>query len=348
MKKTDELRTIRIDPLITPAELAKQYVITPEIMDNVITARNNIAKIMTGIDKRLLVIIGPCSVHDPIAAVEYASRLLELRKKYCSQLEIIMRTYFEKPRTVVGWKGLISDPDLDSSFRVNHGLSIARKLLLDINNLGMPAATEFLDMVIGQFIADLISWGAIGARTTESQIHREMASALSCPVGFKNGTDGNIRIAIDAIRAAQARHLFLAPDKHGKMTINHTSGNPFGHIIMRGGQAPNYHIEDINSAIKILHDFNLPEYLMVDFSHGNCLKQHRRQCDVGESIAKQIYNGSTAIIGVMIESFLEEGSQIVDKNRPLIYGKSITDPCLGWDDSVMLIEKLAKSVERRF
>lgn len=348
MKKTDELRTIRIDPLITPEELAKRYMITPEIMDNVITARNNIANIMTGKDKRLLVVIGPCSVHDPVAAVEYADRLLFLRKKYRSQLEIIMRTYFEKPRTVIGWKGLISDPDLNSSFRVNHGLSIARKLLLDINKLGMPSATEFLDMVIGQFIADLISWGAIGARTTESQIHREMASALSCPVGFKNGTDGNIGIAIDAIRASKAKHLFLAPDKHGQMTINHTSGNPFGHIIMRGGRHPNYHIKDINAAIKNLKDFNLPEYLMVDFSHGNCLKQHRRQCDVGESIAKQIYDGSTAIMGVMIESFLEEGSQTVVKNKKLIYGKSITDPCLGWDDSVMLIEKLAKSVGSRF
>jgi 3-deoxy-7-phosphoheptulonate synthase len=348
MKKTDELRTIRIDPLITPAELAKRYIITSEIMDNVITARNNIAKIMNGQDKRLLVVIGPCSVHDPVAAVEYASRLLVLRKKYSSQLEIIMRTYFEKPRTVVGWKGLISDPDLNSSFRVNHGLAIARKLLLDINHLGMPAATEFLDMVIGQFIADLISWGAIGARTTESQIHREMASALSCPVGFKNGTDGNIRIAIDAIRAAKARHLFLAPDKYGHMTINHTSGNPFGHIIMRGGKGPNYHVEDIDLAVKFLQDFNLPEYLMVDFSHGNCLKEHRRQCDVGESIIKQIYNGSTAIMGVMIESFLEEGSQTVSEDQVLTYGKSITDPCLGWDDSVMLIKKLAKSVESRF
>ena len=348
MKKTDELRTIRIDPLVTPAELAQRHIITPEITENVITTRNNIARIITGQDKRLLVIIGPCSVHDPEAAVEYASKLNELRKKYYSRLEIIMRTYFEKPRTVVGWKGLISDPDLNSSFRVNHGLSIARKLLLDINRLGMPSATEFLDIVIGQFIADLISWGAIGARTTESQIHREMASALSCPVGFKNGTDGNIRIAIDAIRASKVKHLFLAPDKHGKMTINHTSGNPFCHIIMRGGTLPNYHVEDIASAVKHLQDFNLPEYLMVDFSHGNCLKQHRRQCDVGESIAKQIYNGSTAIVGVMIESFLEEGCQTVVNNESLVYGKSITDPCLGWEDSVLLIDRLAKSIDSRF
>ncbi|XBC44480.1 MAG: 3-deoxy-7-phosphoheptulonate synthase [Buchnera aphidicola (Schlechtendalia peitan)] len=348
MKKTDELRTIRIDPLITPVELAKRYPITSAIMDVVITARKNIANIMTGIDSRLLVVIGPCSVHDPLAAVEYAKKLNELRNKYSSRLEIVMRTYFEKPRTVIGWKGLISDPDLDGSFRVNHGLSIARKLLLDINALGLPAATEFLDIVIGQFIADLISWGAIGARTTESQIHREMASALSCPVGFKNGTDGNIRIAIDAIRAASVKHLFLAPNKHGQMTINHTSGNPFGHVIMRGGKSPNYHAKDIDSTIRYLQEFNLSEYLMIDFSHGNCLKQHRRQCDVGESISKQIRDGSTAIFGVMIESFIEEGAQKVINNKKLIYGKSITDPCLGWNDSVYLLKQLANAVNSRF
>ncbi|XBC39847.1 MAG: 3-deoxy-7-phosphoheptulonate synthase [Buchnera aphidicola (Chaetogeoica yunlongensis)] len=348
MKKTDELRTIRIDPLITPAELAQRYVITPSIMDTVIQTRKNIANIMTGQDPRLLVVIGPCSVHDPIAAVEYAGRLKTLREKYHSRLEIVMRTYFEKPRTVIGWKGLISDPDLDSSFRVNVGLSVARKLLLDINTLGVPAATEFLDMVIGQFIADLISWGAIGARTTESQIHREMASALSCPVGFKNGTDGNIKIAVDAIRAASVKHLFLAPNKHGQMTINYTSGNPFGHVIMRGGKSPNYHAKDISVAVRYLNEFNLLEYLMIDFSHGNCLKQHRRQIDVGESIAKQIRDGSTAIFGVMIESFLEEGAQKVMSNKSLIYGKSITDPCLGWKDSALLLEKLADSVDSRF
>ncbi|QCI24781.1 3-deoxy-7-phosphoheptulonate synthase [Buchnera aphidicola (Rhopalosiphum padi)] len=348
MKKTDELRTIRIDPLITPSELAKKYAITSDIMDNVIITRQNIARIMTGEDLRLLVVIGPCSVHDPIAAVEYAHRLYELRKKYQDRLEIIMRTYFEKPRTVVGWKGLISDPDLNGSFRVNHGLAVARKLLLDINELGMPAATEFLDMVIGQFIADLISWGAIGARTTESQIHREMASALSCPVGFKNGTDGNIRIAIDAIRAAKARHLFFAPNKDGQMTINHTSGNPYGHIIMRGGRTPNYHANDINLAIKNLREFNLLEHLMIDFSHGNCLKEHIRQKDVAESVSKQISQGSKTIFGVMIESFLEEGFQTVNTNQPLIYGKSITDACLNWEDSVLIIKKLADAVDTRF
>ncbi|AWH90641.1 3-deoxy-7-phosphoheptulonate synthase [Buchnera aphidicola (Melanaphis sacchari)] len=348
MKKTDELRTIRIDPLITPSELAKKYAITSEVMDNVITARQNIARIMTGEDLRLLVVIGPCSVHDPIAAVEYAHRLYDLRIKYQDRLEIIMRTYFEKPRTVVGWKGLISDPDLNGTFRVNHGLAVARKLLLDVNALGMPAATEFLDMVIGQFIADLISWGAIGARTTESQIHREMASALSCPVGFKNGTDGNTRIAIDAIRAAQVRHLFLAPNKDGQMTINHTSGNPYGHIIMRGGLTPNYHASDIELTIKNLREFNLIERLMVDFSHGNCLKEHLRQKNVAKSICKQISQGSKSIFGVMIESFLKEGFQIVEKNKPLVYGQSITDACLNWEDSILIIKQLADAVDRRF
>ncbi|WP_422667082.1 3-deoxy-7-phosphoheptulonate synthase [Buchnera aphidicola] len=348
MKKTDELRTIRMDPLITPSELAKEYAITSDIMDNVIKTRQNIARIMTGQDSRLLVVIGPCSVHDPIAAVEYAYKLNELRIKYQDRLEIIMRTYFEKPRTVVGWKGLISDPDLNGSFRVNHGLAIARKLLLDINALGMPAATEFLDMVIGQFIADLISWGAIGARTTESQIHREMASALSCPVGFKNGTDGNILIAIDAIRAAKACHLFLAPNKNGQMTINHTSGNPYGHIIMRGGRTPNYHTEDITSAVQYLREFNLLEYLMIDFSHGNCLKEHIRQKNVSESVSNQIIEGEKSIFGVMIESFLEEGSQTVIPNQPLIYGKSITDACLNWKDSITIINQLADAVDTRF
>lgn len=239
-----------------------------------------------------------------------------------------MRTYFEKPRTVVGWKGLISDPCLDGTFRVNEGLATARQLLLEINALGMPTATEFLDMVVGQFIADLISWGAIGARTTESQIHREMASALSCPVGFKNGTDGNIQIAVDAIRASRVSHLFLSPDKHGQMTIYQTSGNPSGHVIMRGGKQPNYHPQDIADATNCLRQFRLPEKLVIDFSHGNCLKQHQLQKEVARAVAQQIREGSRAIAGVMIESFLLEGTQKVETGKPLTYGQSITDPCL--------------------
>lgn len=348
MNKTDELRTARIDSLVTPAALAQQYPITNSIVENVTAARQRIARILAGDDPRLLVIIGPCSLHDPRAALDYAARLKALHDKYHSRLEIVMRTYFEKPRTVVGWKGLISDPGLDGSFRVNDGLGIARKLLLDINALGLPTATEFLDMVIGQFIADLISWGAIGARTTESQIHREMASALSCPVGFKNGTDGNTRIAVDAIRAARVSHMFLSPDKNGQMTIYQTSGNPSGHIIMRGGKTPNYHPQDIAAAVASLREFGLPEQLVVDFSHGNCLKQHRRQRDVATSVAQQIRDGSRAIGGVMIESFLQEGNQPVVSGQPLNYGQSITDPCLGWEDSEAALALLADAVDSRF
>lgn len=348
MNKTDELRTARIDSLVTPAELQAQLPITPAIVENVTTSRKRIARILTGEDPRLLVVVGPCSLHDPVAALEYAQRLNALREKYHARLEIVMRAYFEKPRTVVGWKGLISDPDLDGSFRLNHGLAIARKLLLDINALGMPTATEFLDMVIGQFIADLISWGAIGARTTESQIHREMASALSCPVGFKNGTDGNTRIAVDAIRAARVSHMFLSPDKRGQMTIYQTSGNPSGHIIMRGGKAPNYHPADIAAAVAHLREFHLPEHLVIDFSHGNCLKQHRLQKEVSTSVAQQIRNGSRAIAGVMIESFLQEGTQKVTPETPLVYGQSITDPCLGWDDTASVLQQLADAVDSRF
>ena len=347
MNKTDELRTTRIDSLITPAGLAARYPVSAEIADNVTASRQRIARILNGEDPRLLVVIGPCSLHDPDAALEYAKKLAVLRERHAGELEIVMRAYFEKPRTVVGWKGLISDPHLDGSCRVNEGLAIARKLLLDINRLNLPTATEFLDMVIGQFIADLISWGAIGARTTESQIHREMASALSCPVGFKNGTDGNTRIAVDAIRAARVSHMFLSPDKDGQMTVYQTSGNPSGHIIMRGGKQPNYHTEDIADAAASLAEFNLPQQLVVDFSHGNCLKQHQRQRDVAESICAQIRGGSRAIGGVMIESFLQEGAQKVVSGQPLQYGQSITDPCLGWEQSEEVLQMLADAVATR-
>ncbi|AXF75971.1 3-deoxy-7-phosphoheptulonate synthase [Erwinia tracheiphila] len=347
MHKTDELRTARIASLITPDELAQRYPITPEIASGVTESRQRIARILSGEDRRLLVIAGPCSLHCPQAAIEYARKLSHLRQKHRAQLEIVMRAYFEKPRTVVGWKGLISDPDLNGTCRINQGLATARKLLLDINALGMPTATEFLDMVVGQFIADLIGWGAIGARTTESQIHREMASALSCPVGFKNGTDGNVQIAVDAIRAARASHLFLSPDKHGQMTIYQTSGNPSGHVIMRGGKQPNYHPDDIATAAACLRQFRLPERLVIDFSHGNCLKQYHRQKDVAQSVAAQIRGGSQAIAGVMIESFLQEGTQKVEAGKPLVYGQSITDPCLGWEDSEEVISLLADSVKVR-
>ncbi|EJD6378482.1 MULTISPECIES: 3-deoxy-7-phosphoheptulonate synthase [Providencia] len=348
MHKTDELRTARVDSLITPQTLADEFPISQKVAENVTTSRKRIEQILSGQDPRLLVIVGPCSIHDIDAAIEYAKKLNALREHHQDRLEIVMRTYFEKPRTVVGWKGLISDPNLDNSCQVNTGIRLARKLLIEVNQLGLATATEFLDMVTGQYIADLISWGAIGARTTESQIHREMASALSCPVGFKNGTDGNINIAIDAIRAAKAQHMFLSPDKNGQMTIYQTSGNPHGHIIMRGGKQPNYTAGDLAAACDKLRKFELPEHLVVDFSHGNCQKIHRRQLEVARDIAEQIKDGSTAISGVMAESFLVEGTQKVVSDQPLVYGQSITDPCLGWEDTEQLIEILAQAVESRF
>ncbi len=347
MNKTDELRTARIESLVTPADLAERYPLSRSVAEHVNASRRRIEKILNGEDRRLLVIVGPCSIHDLDAAMEYAHRLQGLREKHQETLEIVMRTYFEKPRTVVGWKGLISDPDLNGSYRVNYGMELARKLLLQVNELGVPTATEFLDMVTGQFIADLISWGAIGARTTESQIHREMASALSCPVGFKNGTDGNTRIAVDAIRASRASHMFLSPDKNGQMTIYQTSGNPYGHIIMRGGKTPNYHAEAISEACATLDEFSLPAHLVVDFSHGNCQKQHRRQLDVCDDVCQQIRSGSTAIAGIMAESFLQEGTQKIVAGQPLTYGQSITDPCLHWEDTTLLVEKLSAAVSTR-
>jgi 3-deoxy-7-phosphoheptulonate synthase len=307
MHKTDELRTARIDSLVTPQELAEKLPISAEIADNVTASRQRIEKILTGEDRRLLVVIGPCSIHDLDAAVDYAGRLNQLRIRYQDRLEIVMRTYFEKPRTVVGWKGLISDPALDGSFQVNRGIEMARRLLLEVNQLGLPTATEFLDMVVGQYIADLISWGAIGARTTESQIHREMASALSCPVGFKNGTDATTRIAIDAIRAT-----------------------------------------DLVAACDSLREFDLPEHLVIDFSHGNCQKLHRRQLEVAENVCQQIRAGSAAVTGVMAESFLVEGTQKIVAGQPLTYGQSITDPCLSWADSEQLLAMLADAVDTRF
>ncbi|WP_434524591.1 3-deoxy-7-phosphoheptulonate synthase [Photorhabdus asymbiotica] len=348
MPRTDGLRTHCVDSLVTPQALASQFPVSEKIANNVTASRKRIEAILSGNDPRLMVIVGPCSIHDVDAALDYAYQLNILRRKYQHRLEIVMRTYFEKPRTVLGWKGLISDPDLDGSCQINRGITLARKLLVGINELGLPTATEFLDIVTSQYIVDLISWGAIGARTTESQIHREMASALSCPIGFKNGTDGNTRIAIDAIRAASASHTFLSPDKHGQMTVYQTEGNPYGHIIMRGGKQPNYSAKDIASTCDQLREFDLPEHLVVDFSHGNCQKIHKRQLDVAKEVGQQIQDGSTAIVGVMAESFLIEGAQKIIPGQPLNYGQSITDPCLSWQDTEQLIETLAKAVSARF
>jgi 3-deoxy-7-phosphoheptulonate synthase len=345
--KTDELRTEKLDYLITPAELSEEAPISDTAAGVVTRARREVEAILAGEDQRLLVIVGPCSIHDPEAALDYAKRLVKLKDKYTDDLCIVMRTYFEKPRTIVGWKGLINDPDLDGSNNVNKGIVLARKLLIDINELGLATGTEFLDMVTGQYIADLITWGAIGARTTESQIHREMASALSCPVGFKNGTDGNLKIAMDAVRSAKARHIFYSPDKIGRMTIYKTAGNPFGHLILRGGKTPNYSVDDVASAAKELDKVGLNQRLVVDFSHGNSLKQYQKQWDVANDIMVQMRNGSRVISGVMIESFIEEGNQSVEDGNDLVFGKSITDACIGWSDTEKMLAELAQASKHR-
>ncbi|WP_038174786.1 3-deoxy-7-phosphoheptulonate synthase [Vibrio pacinii] len=346
--KTDELRTQPLGPMPTPAELGQAHPITDEVAERIAQSRRQIENILTGEDQRLLVIVGPCSVHDTAAAIDYAQRLAAVQEQYKDQLFIVMRTYFEKPRTVVGWKGLITDPNLDGSYALEAGLNKARKLLLDINKLGLATATEFLDMITGQYIADLITWGAIGARTTESQIHREMASALSCPVGFKNGTNGNIKIAIDAIRASQASHYFYSPDKNGRMTVYRTSGNPYGHVILRGGESgPNFDAASVDAACKQLAQFGLPQRLVVDFSHANCQKQHRKQLDVTKDICEQIKSGKNQVAGIMAESFILEGNQPMDDLGNLTYGLSITDPCLGWDDTATMLAMLADTVKSR-
>ena len=345
--KTDEFRTTLIENLVSPAELANKIPLKEETADFIISSRKEIEAIISGEDDRLLVIIGPCSIHDTDAAIDYAKQLKVLHEKYRDQLLIVMRVYFEKPRTTVGWKGLISDPDLDKSFRVAKGLNLARQLLVDINEMGLPAGTEFLDMVTGQYISDLISWGAIGARTTESQVHRELASALSCPVGFKNGTDGNVKIAIDAIKASSVPHVLYSPDKSGQMCIYQTHGNPFAHVILRGGKAPNYHEEDILQTEKSLESGALKPRIMVDCSHGNSYKDHNKQIDVARSIAEQIEQGNKSIFGVMIESFIVAGNQAVKADTPLIYGQSITDACVDLDASVDILALLSNAVKGR-
>ena len=347
MNKTDELRTARIESLVTPAELAQRHPVTADVAAHVSASRRRIEKILNGEDRRLLVIIGPCSIHDTDAALEYARRLQGMRERYQPQLEIVMRTYFEKPRTVVGWKGLINDPHMDNSFQINDGLRIARKLLLDINDSGLPAAGEFLDMITPQYLADLMSWGAIGARTTESQVHRELASGLSCPVGFKNGTDGTIKVAIDAINAAGAPHCFLSVTKWGHSAIVNTSGNGDCHIILRGGKEPNYSAKHVAEVKEGLNKAGLPAQVMIDFSHANSSKQFKKQMDVCADVCQQIAGGEKAIIGVMVESHLVEGNQSLESGEPLAYGKSITDACIGWDDTDALLRQLANAVKAR-
>ena len=345
---TDDERIDNIVPLPPPEHLIRFFPIQGTAVESQIAeTRARVRQILNGRSDRLLVVIGPCSIHDPAAALEYAKRLAAERQRLNDDLEILMRVYFEKPRTTVGWKGLINDPYLNGSFRINEGLRIARDLLVRINQAGVPAGCEFLDVISPQYIGDLVSWGAIGARTTESQVHRELASGLSAPVGFKNGTDGNVKIAIDALLAARQKHHFLSVHKSGQVAIVQTRGNEDCHIILRGGKQPNYDADSVRAACAELARAKLPERLMIDCSHANAAKDYRRQAEVGGDIGRQIAGGERRIVGVMIESHLREGRQDLVPGNALTFGQSITDACLGWDDSVKLLDTLAAGVGER-
>ncbi|MEI7612297.1 MAG: 3-deoxy-7-phosphoheptulonate synthase AroG [Betaproteobacteria bacterium] len=344
---TDDLRIKEIKELVPPVHVFREFPVGAQAAQTTFNARQAIHRILHGADDRLLVVIGPCSIHDVDLALDYAKKLQNEVSRFEKDLLIVMRVYFEKPRTTVGWKGLINDPRLDNSFRINEGIRLARKLLLEINDLGLPCATEFLDTITPQYTADLISWGAIGARTTESQVHRELASGLSCPVGFKNGTDGNVRIAIDAIRAAQSPHHFLSVTKGGHSAIVSTAGNEDCHVILRGGKAPNYDAVHVDAAAKEIASAALAARLMIDLSHANSSKDFKRQVEVAEDVAAQMASGEERIMGVMVESHLVEGRQNLVPDQPLEYGKSITDACLGWEDSLSVLEILAQGVRAR-
>ena len=350
--QTDDERIKDITVLPPPEHLIRFFPIRGTAAESLISnTRESIHNIMAGKDDRLLVVIGPCSIHDPAAALDYAKKLIAQRAKYADTLEIVMRVYFEKPRTTVGWKGLINDPYLDESYRIDEGLRMARQLLIEINRMGLPAGSEFLDVISPQYLGDLISWGAIGARTTESQVHRELASGLSAPIGFKNGTDGNIKIATDAIQAAAGGHHFLSIHKNGQVAIVQTNGNSDCHVILRGGKAPNFDAASVAAACKDLVAAKLPPTLMVDCSHANSSKQHEKQIEVAKDIAAQLASGSHSVFGVMVESNLQAGAQKFtpgkDKVAGLEYGKSITDACIGWNDSVDVLEVLSKGVLAR-
>ncbi len=350
--QTDDERIRDVTPLPPPEHLIRFFPIRGTSVESLISStRKHIRQIIAGKDDRLLVIMGPCSIHDPAAAIDYARRLKQQRDRFKDTLEIVMRVYFEKPRTTVGWKGLINDPYLDESYRIDEGLRIGRQLLLEINQIGMPAASEFLDVISPQYLGDLISWGAIGARTTESQVHRELSSGLSAPIGFKNGTDGNIKIASDAILAASRPHHFLSVHKNGQVAIVETKGNKECHLILRGGKAPNYSEADVAAACKDLEAAKLTPSLMVDCSHANSSKQHKRQIEVARDIANQIRGGSRKIFGVMVESHILDGAQKFSpgKDDPgkLVYGQSITDACISWEDSPAVLEVLSDAVKAR-
>ncbi len=345
---TENLRIQSIRPVSTPAQVQDELPLTEGATRTVLETRREIQEILHGRDPRLLVIVGPCSIHDPAAALDYAGRLQPLRAQLQSDLLIVMRVYFEKPRTTVGWKGLINDPGLDDSFDINRGLRVGRKLLLDLNEKGVPAGVEFLDILTPQYLADLVSWGAIGARTTESQLHRELASALSCPVGFKNGTDGSVKVAVDAVLSARHPHQFLSLAKDGQVGIFATRGNDDCHVILRGGnQGTNFDAAHVESACNALGKAGLRPQVMIDFSHANSQKQHRKQIEVGHSVAAQISQGESRISGVMIESHLVEGRQDIGAREKMTYGQSVTDACIGWDDSAAVLGELAMAVARR-
>ncbi len=345
--QTDDINIDKIKELLPPIALLERFPLSQTASKTVFDSRQAIHNILTGKDNRLLVVIGPCSIHDPKSAIEYAKRLTKLRQELGNELEIVMRVYFEKPRTTVGWKGLINDPYMNNTCDINDGLRLARKLLIDVNELGLPTAGEFLDMITPQYIADLMSWGAIGARTTESQVHRELASGMSCPVGFKNGTDGTIKMAIDAIGAASAPHNFLSVTKYGHSAIVQTSGNEDCHIILRGGKEPNYSATHVKSVNEQLTSAKLPNNVMIDFSHANSSKQFKRQLDVATDVSTQMCAGDSSIFGVMIESHLVEGRQDIIDGKVETYGQSVTDACIGWDDTELVMRQLAQAVTDR-
>jgi 3-deoxy-7-phosphoheptulonate synthase len=345
--KVDDVRIREIKELAPPSHAIREFPVSDAAERLTYETRQGIHGILHAADDRLLVIIGPCSIHDPKSALEYARRLAQEKARHAADLLIVMRVYFEKPRTTVGWKGLINDPHLDGTFSINEGLRVARSVLLDINELGVPAGVEYLDMITPQYIADLVSWGAIGARTTESQVHRELASGLSCPVGFKNGTDGNIRIAVDAIKTSRQPHHFLSVTKGGHSAIVSTNGNEDCHVILRGGHEPNYDAASVAAAAKELAAAGLEQRLMIDFSHANSSKDYLRQIDVCADVASQVAAGDDRIVGVMVESHLHPGRQDLEPGKPLAYGISITDACIGWDDSVKMLERLAGAVRKR-
>jgi len=347
MNSTDDVRIAEIKDLAPPAHILREFPATPEAAATTFNARQAIHRILYGADDRLLVVIGPCSIHDAQAANEYARRLKAEADRLRSDLLVVMRVYFEKPRTTVGWKGFINDPHLNGSYAINEGVRLARRLLWEINELGLPAGTEFLDMITPQYFADLVSWGAIGARTTESQVHRELASGLSCPVGFKNGTDGRVGIAIDAIKAAQSPHHFLSVTKAGHSAIVSTCGNEDCHLILRGGKEPNFDAASVDAVCRDLAAAGVPSKVMIDFSHANSRKQYRLQVDVARDVAAQLGAGEDRIIGVMVESHLKEGRQDLVQDVVPEYGKSITDACVGWEDSVAVLDLLASSVRQR-